>query len=122
MNKYRVRLAPVTVPEDWTNYGRKLTVSASHAPSNVINTLVNDVFNQDEHNFNIEVEDQWDIRITLDNRDGEDPFSFKGTAGASIEFSDDIISLLKYVDPKDLRVVELEPEPEESPPLDEEED
>jgi len=122
--KYRVELPSVSVPDDWTQYSRKVTIKTESASSNSTQVLFDEnVEGSDNFIKDFDVEKGVDVVITVDVKDGN-PETFKHTAGyfSLKEFNNFKVYRTDAPEPEPViepePVVEPDPEPDEPDSID----
>ena len=93
---YTVKLPKVDVPEDWTNFSRKLIVRNDNARANSSTVLLEKDADGDEQSFSVSAQEGTDISVSLDLKNDQPTLSFRRTAGKFVAYeSDDFQSLGK---------------------------
>jgi hypothetical protein len=105
---YTVKLPKVDVPEDWTNFSRKLIVRNDNARANSSIVLLEKDVDGDEQSFSVSVQEGTDISVFLDLKNDQPTLSFRRTAGKFVAYESDEFSIFR----EDL-IAEVEVVPEE---------
>ena len=107
---YTVKLPKVDVPEDWTNFSRKLIVRNDNARANSSIVILEKDVDGDEQSFIVSAQEGTDISVSLDLKNDKPTLSFRRTAGKFVVYESDDFSIFR----EDL-VAEVEVEPEVVP-------
>jgi hypothetical protein len=105
---YTVKLPKVDVPEDWTNFSRKLIVRNDNARANSSIVLLEKDVDGDEQSFSVSVQEGTDISVFLDLKNDQPTLSHRRTAGKFVAYESDEFSIFR----EDL-IAEVEVVPEE---------